>query len=194
MDFVVAAVALAVAAVLFPALALAAAVVVDEDEAVAVVPFPAVEEEEAQAAMVVYPVCVAARAVVSPLVSKANLTTSPWAAFAAKLPAQVRTTSWPRVSRAVVIVTVITFLAASTAVDLTVAAAAAPVAGEICVAVQVGAVPVKITLSAVSFTVPSAATAVFGVNFRTTFAGVTVAHREFGLTLPQMAEAAATVV
>merc|ERR1711959_81458 len=176
MGFVVAAVALAVAAVLFPALALAAAVVVDEveavDEEVAVVPFPAVEEEEAQAAVVVYPVCVAARAVVSPLVSKANLTTSPWAAFAAKLPAQVRTTSWPRVSRAVVIVTVITFLAASTAVDLTVAAAAAPVAGEICVAVQVGAVPVKIPLSAVSFTEPvSAATAVFGVNFRTMFAG-----------------------
>jgi len=145
-----------------------------------------------QAAMAVYPVC-AVIAVVSPEVSRENLTTSSLAVIGAKLLVQVTSTSWPRTASAAPIVTVKIFLVPVTAAEVTVTAVATPVAVEISFAVQVvAASAAKISLSAVSFRVPAAATSVFGLNLRTKLLGVDVAHKVLGKALVQVGEAAAT--
>lgn len=145
-----------------------------------------------QAAMAVYPVC-AVIAVVSPEVSRENLTTSSLAVIGAKLFVQVTSTSWPRTASCAAEVTVKIFLVPVTAAEVTVTAVATPVAVEISFAVQVvAASAAKISLSAVSFRVPAAATTVFGLNLRTKLLGVDVAHKVLGKALVQVGEAAAT--
>jgi hypothetical protein len=118
------------------------------------------------------------------------------AAFAAKLLVQVTVVTWPRVSTAgAAKVTVrIVWVPDTTAVP-TVNTEATPVSYETEAAVQVVEAPsaAQMAVLEVSFTVPpAAATSVVGVNFRTRFVGVEVAHKLAGTTLPQVGLVAAT--
>jgi len=117
------------------------------------------------------------------------------AAFAAKLLVQVTVVTWPRVITAdpAKVTVRIVWVPDTTAVP-TVNTEATPVSYETEAAVQVEAASAaQMAVLEVSFTVPpAAATTVVGVNFRTRFVGVEVAHKLAGTTLPQVGLVAAT--